>query len=144
MNRRGFTLVEVAAATVVLALLVIPLLGARNRTVAAAAGGARRLMVAQLAASKLSELATVPLEEIESSGEFDDAPGCGWSFAIDPYQPEGSEGTEAEEVVEEILDPYLYRVTLTITYPDHSKDDGNGSVKVTTLVLKQEPKEEEK
>lgn len=43
MNRKEFTLLEVAAAVVILALLIVPLLGARNRTTAAAVEAARNV-----------------------------------------------------------------------------------------------------
>ncbi len=141
-KKSGFTLVEVVAATVVLGMLVIPLLGARNRTVAGASKSAIELMVAQLAASKLSELVSVPLEDIERSGDFEDAPGCSWDISVEPEDMGASE-EELEEPVDEVVEPYLYRVKLVVKYPVRSKQGGIASVSVTTLVFKRESEEEE-
>lgn len=118
MRRSGFTLIEVAAAVVILALLIVPLLGARNRTTALAVKTAGRSVAVQLAASKLSEIATKPLAEVERMGRFRDAPGYRWEFSV---EPEGEAGVVA-----------LYRVRLVI-FPDE--------VEVSTLVIDKEGKE---
>jgi hypothetical protein len=132
----------VAAAVVILALLVIPLLGARNRAVAAAARSSREFVVAQLAASKLSELASVPLEEIERSGEFEDAPGYSWNISVEAEDV--SVRSDEEEVADEMeVEPHLYRVRLVVKYPGSSKGDDTPEVAVSTLVFKRETEEEE-
>ena len=159
----GFTLVEIAASVVILAMIVIPLLGARNRTIAAAAKSSMRLTAVQLAASKLSELATVPLGEIESSGTFEDAPSYTWSFTVEVEEAEsygedvsgdeeidtgaGTEtdtgaGTEAGEEVE-IGGLEMYRVKLDISFSGYTGGEDGPVVTVSTLVLKLPEKKEE-
>lgn len=140
MNRRSFTLIEVAAAVVILALLVLPLLGARNAVIASAAETSRKLVAVQLAASKMSELISKPLDEIERSGSFEEAPGCAWSFSITREDVEEKEEVEWweeewEEEMERDTMP-LYRVSLTVSYPTPRKE--NGKLAVSTLVFKQE------
>jgi prepilin-type N-terminal cleavage/methylation domain-containing protein len=141
-RRNGFTLVEVVAATVVLGMLVIPLLGARNRTVAGASKSSTEFLVAQLAASKLSELVSVPLEDVERSGDFENAPGCSWEISVEPEDMSADE-EELEEPVDEAMEPYLYRVKLVVKYPVRRKKDEISSFAVTTLVFKRESDEEE-
>ena len=82
MRRKEFTLIEVAAAVVILALLVVPLLGARNRTTALAVKAAGKSVAIQLAASKMSEIATKPLSEVERMGSFRDHAGYRWEFSV--------------------------------------------------------------
>jgi prepilin-type N-terminal cleavage/methylation domain-containing protein len=142
VNKRGFTLVEVVAATVVLGILVIPLLGARNRAVAGASKSSTELMVAQLAASKLSEVVSVPLEEIERSGQFEGAPGCSWEISVEPEDTSAGE-EDLEEPMDEAMEPYLYRVKVVVKYPTRSKDDKISGMSVTTLVFKRESEEEQ-
>ena len=120
MSERGFTLIEIAAALAILAMLVVPLLGARNRTVAAAVGASRQFGAVQLAASKLDELSVKRLDEIDRSGTFEGAADCSWAFSVEP---------EDEEEF-----PGLYRVTLTVTHPGSSAVEEE-DLEMTTLVF---------
>lgn len=120
MTRR-FTLIEVAAAVVVLALLVVPLLGARNRTTASAVRAARRSAATQLAASKLSELAVKPLNEIERIGSFEEIPGCTWEFSVE---------REDEDVAVSV-----YRVKLVVSYGGTRTGGTRDEIAVSTLVI---------
>lgn len=121
MNKSGFTLIEVAAALVVLVMLVMPMLAARNRTVSSAIDTSNKFVAAQLAASKLDEIASMPLESMDRYGVFEDAPHCRWQFVLEP---------EDEEAL-----PRLYRVTLVVSYPSPSGEEGRGEIVVSTLVL---------
>ena len=122
--RRNFTLIEVAAAVVILALLVVPLLGARNRTTASAVEAARRSVAAQLAASKLSELAAKPLSEIERMGSFEEIPGCTWEFSV-----------EREDEFSVIP---LYKVKLVVFYGEMRTGVSRDEIAVSTLVIDRE------
>ncbi len=124
MKRSEFTLIEVAAAVVILALLVVPLLGARNRTTASAVRAARRSAAAQLAASKLSELAAKPLGEIERLGHFEEIPGCTWEFSMEP------EGEDAAVP--------LYRVKLVVSYGGTRAGGTRDEIIISTLVIDKE------
>ncbi len=124
MNRKEFTLIEVAAAVVILALLVVPLLGARNRTTAAAVETARRSAAAQLAASKLSELAAKPLSEIERTGSFKEIPGCAWEFSV--------------EREDELSATPLYKVKLVVSYGETRSLVPRDEISVSTLVIDKE------
>ncbi len=123
----GFTLIEIAAAVVIMAMLVIPLLGARNRTTASAIDTSHRFMVTQLAASKMSEVASKPLAEISRSGSFEDAPQYSWSFSITP-------DTEDETF-------RLYTVRLTVTHGEVFSDDDSNAITVSTLIMESEEEE---
>ncbi len=122
--RRNFTLIEVAAAVVILTLLVVPLLGARNRTTASAVRTARRSAAAQLAASKLSELAAKPLSEIERLGSFEEIPGCTWEFSV-----------EREDEFSAIP---LYKVKLVVSYGETRTGSRLDEIVVSTLVIDRE------
>ncbi len=122
--RRNFTLIEVAAAAVILALLIVPLLGARNRTTAAAVKTARMSLVTQLAASKLSELAVKSLSEIERTGSFEEIPGCTWEFSV-----------EREDEFSAIP---LYKVKLVVSYGETRTGDSRDEIAVSTLVIDRE------
>ncbi len=122
MKRSEFTLIEVAAAVVILALLVVPLLGARNRTMASAMGAARRSAATQLAASKLSELAAKPLNEIERIGSFEEIPGCTWEFSVE----------RGDSVVA------LYKVKLVVSYGGIRAGGSRDEIVVSTLVIDRE------
>lgn len=133
MNGKGFTLIEVAAAVVILALIVVPLLGARNRTIASAVEASRKAAATQLAASKMSELAAKPLAEIDRSGSFEDLPECAWEFSVEPELVELElVEPEAEEAVS------LYRVTLRVCYGLPSAGRSRGEIVVSTLVIEKE------
>lgn len=123
----GFTLIEIAAAIVILAILVIPLLGARNRTTALAIDTSHRFMMIQLAASKMSEVTSKPLAEISRSGSFEDAPRYSWNFSIIP-------DTEDETF-------RLYRVRLTVTHGDVFSDDDSNAITISTLIMESEKEE---
>ncbi len=120
MTRR-FTLIEVAAAVVILTLLIVPLLGARNRTTASAIEAARRSAATPLAASKLSELVAKPLDEIERLGSFEEIPGCTWEFSV-----------ERED--EDAALP-LYRVKLVVSYGGTRTGGPRDEIVVSTLVI---------
>ncbi len=124
MSGRTFTLIEVAAAAVILALLVVPLLGARNRTTASAVGSARKSAATQLAASKLSELAVKPLSEIERTGSFEEIPGGTWEFSV-----------EREDEFSAIP---LYKVKLVVSYGETRAGDSRDEIAVSTLVIDRE------
>jgi len=124
--RRNFTLIEVAAAVVILAMLVVPLLGARNRTTAAAVETARMSLVTQLAASKLSELAAKPLSELERMGSFEEIPGCTWEFSV-----------EREDESSAIP---LYKVKLVVSYGERRTWVPRDEISVSTLVIDREQK----
>lgn len=121
MNRKQFTLIEVAAAVVILALLVVPLLGARNRTTASAVKTARMSLATQLAASRLSELAAKSLSEIERMGSFEEIPGCTWEFSV-----------EREDEFSAIP---LYKVRLVVSYGETRTGGRLDEIIVSTLVI---------
>ncbi len=122
--RRNFTLIEVAAAVVILTLLVVPLLGARNRTTASAIEAVRRSAATQLAASKLSELAAKPLSEIARIGSFEEIPGCTWEFLV-----------EREDEFSAIP---LYKVKLVVSYGETRTGSQRDEIVVSTLVIDRE------
>lgn len=124
MKRSEFTLIEVAAAVVILTLLVVPLLGARNRTMASAIEAARRSAATQLAASKLSELAAKPLSEIERIGSFEEIPGSTWEFSV-----------ERED--EDSAVP-LYKVKLVVSCGGTRAGGSRDEIVVSTLVIDRE------
>lgn len=139
MDRKSFTLIEVAAAIVVLAVLVLPLLGARNAVIASATETSRKLIAVQLAASKMSEVISRSMDEIERSGSFEYAPECTWNFSITKESADEEKAEWREEGWEEELKARsmpLYRVVLVVSYPSPKK--GRGELTVSTLVFKQE------
>ena len=123
---RTFTLIEVVAAVVILAVLVIPLLGARNRTTAAAIGAADSMVMTQLAASKLDELACTPFDRVTRSGVFTDLPEYRWDFDTEIEE----EPKPLEEDDERLV---LYRVTVKISRTDNRFAGGEDELVVSTL-----------
>ncbi len=83
---RGFTLIEVLVATVILAIGLLAALSAFS--MAARASGASRndTIVPLLAEEKLAEVQTTPRDQLEpgeSSGDFgDEYPGYSWEMQI--------------------------------------------------------------
>ncbi len=131
----GFTLVEVAAAVLILAVLVVPLIAARNRVVASRLSFGADLAAVRLAASKMNELWLYSLDEVPLSGAFEGYDGYEWEFSMEPYEglPSGDEGG-GEEGVSRLK---ITRVELVVSYPSAVGREGR-SLKIQTLLLEKE------
>lgn len=112
---RGFSLLEVLAAFVILALVataLFELFGGALRNVAAADDWSRAVLVAQ---SRLAEAADVrPLREATRAGDADDG-RIKWQTRIAPYEPPGVDPELAR--ISETMATRLWRVEVDVTFP---------------------------
>ena len=87
-DRRGFTLVEVLASLVLVAIILPPVMKGMSLALTAAALARQRVEAASLAESKLAELvATGAWQEGDSSGDFgSDWPDYRWSATVEDWE----------------------------------------------------------
>lgn len=116
---RGFTLLEVLAALVILALAFTILLQATGASLALTHKSTRRTRIAAQARSLLDSAATLkPPQPGTQHGEFDD--GHQWRLQITPWHPPHTGNRRHERDQREAAGgPRLYKLNLTISWgPD--------------------------
>jgi general secretion pathway protein I len=106
----GFTLLEILVAFTILAIALTAIIQAFSQGLRASSVAEERATLVMLARSKLAEVGhSIPLEETEQSGDFED--GLGWQLTIRSPQDSGQDG---ELDLGEGTDLRAYEVTLRI------------------------------
>lgn len=112
---RGFSLIEVLAAFVILALVattLFELFGGALRNMGAADDWSRAVLVAE---SRLAEAASVrPLREASERGDLEDG-RIKWEARVVPYDPPNVEEELAR--VSETMATRLYRIEVDVQFP---------------------------
>ncbi|MEE9253228.1 MAG: type II secretion system protein [Thermodesulfobacteriota bacterium] len=84
-SQRGFSLLEVLVAVVILGSSAAVLLGAVNSSLLQSARSKNLILAGSLAQKKLAEIElTGQPEPFEDQGEFEEAPGFAWTLVIEP------------------------------------------------------------
>ena len=108
LHNRGFTLLEVMIAVVLIAIALVTLLGSQSQSVSFANSAKFETMAALLAQSKMSEITIQNADSLSSdSGDFgDNYPGYTWESDVSDISIEGLEG----------ISDYLKQIDLTVAW----------------------------
>ena len=86
-QKRGFTLLEVLVAVVILGTALAVLLAAVNRNLVLASKSKNLTIAGILAQKKITEVELEGFPEIrEQQGEFEEAPGFDWFLSVRPFE----------------------------------------------------------
>jgi general secretion pathway protein I len=112
-NDRGFTLLEVIVAMIILAVTLLVVLDAMSGSLSRACEAKFSTTAALLAQKKAAELETIPAKELTSdSGDFgEDYPGYSWELTLET--PSFNEPVDIAK--------YLRQIDLTITWGENSQ-----------------------
>ncbi len=114
-SARGFSLLEVLVAFVILALVTTALFRLFSGSLANAAAADDYSRAVLVAESVLTETAAAkPLREVTRNGTADDG-RYAWTASVAPWTPPGVE--PEVESASEALPIRLYRVTVDVTFP---------------------------
>ena len=135
--QRGFSLIEVLAAFVILALVattLFELFGGALRNAAAAEDWSRAVLLAE---TRLAEAAnTRPLREATERGDADDG-RIRWETRVAAYDPPGVDPELAR--VSDTMSTRLYRIEVDVTFPGLANGERRLSL-ATVRIAEKDPR----
>lgn len=127
-QQQGFTLIEIIAAFTILAMTFMVVLEILSNSSANTIKSSERTEIALEASSKMAEIGTtIPVEEGNESGEFDN--GHRWDISMVPYDI-SYEG----DTVMDFAPIELYQITLTISWGFDGYEDRVASFRTLRAV----------
>ena len=127
-QQQGFTLIEIIAAFTILAMTFMVVLEILSNSSANTIKSSERTEIALEASSKMAEIGTtIPVEEGNESGEFDN--GHRWNISMVPYDI-SYEG----DTVMDFAPIELYQITLTISWGFDGYEDRVASFRTLRAV----------
>lgn len=132
---RGFSLLEVLVAFVILAVLGTVLFRLFGASLNNASAGEEYSRAALYAQSRLvSAEVEHPLKEGNDQGTSDDG-RYSWSTQIEPYQPPGM--TADQQRLAQVLPVVLWHLTVTVTWPNDLGGTRSLALSTVRMALKQ-------